>query len=353
MISALRLMGLLVGVSLIVAYVMLKRRRRIEQDAWWIALTIALIVVSLVPAVVSVPAGILSLSHLKAGRIITLLLLAEGVSLILLFGQRAKTDRLSRQLMKTIDHMTMTGFARRYPSASFGEILLIIPAYNEAENISSVIQAVPATVLGYSVSTLVVVDGGSDGTAAVAAQHGAFVCESPFNRGQGAASRVGYKLALRYGIPYVATMDADGQHHPHELENLLEPLVANKADVVQGSRRLGVYETDDSTRAVGVWFFSHFLTLLTGHQITDSSNGFRAMRSEVAATLPLYEDQYHTSELLATAARLGYRIVERPVTISPRQSGQAKKGRNLVYGFRFGRIMLRAWVRRLSPTDRA
>ncbi len=352
MMSTLRLFGVLTGVVLAVVYFWLKRRGRIERDSWWIALTMALILVSLFPSVVSVPAGVLSLSHLKAGRIITLLLLATGVTLVLLLAQRSKTERLSRQLTKTIDHITMSDFERRYPEGILGDILLIIPAFNEAQNIASVIQAVPPRVLGQSVSILVVVDGGSDGTATVAAQTGVLVCESPFNRGQGAASRVGYQLALKYGVPYVATMDADGQHHPEELENLLRPLLESQADIVQGSRQLGMYEADDSTRAVGVWFFSRFLTLLTGHQITDSSNGFRAMRSEVAATLPLYEDQYHSSELLATAARLGYRIVERPVTISRRQSGQAKKGRNLIYGFRFGRIMLRAWIRRLSSTDR-
>ena len=136
MMSTLRLFGVLTGVVLAVVYFWLKRRGRIERDSWWIALTMAFILVSLFPSVVSVPAGVLSLSHLKAGRIITLLLLATGVTLVLLLAQRSKTERLSRQLTKTIDHITMSGFDRRYPEGILGDILLIIPAFNEAQNIA-------------------------------------------------------------------------------------------------------------------------------------------------------------------------------------------------------------------------
>ena len=118
----------------------------------------------------------------------------------------------------------------------------------EADSIGGVVDTVPNEVCGLDVSALVIVDGGDDGTEAVARSRGAYACVAPANRGQGAALRLGYRVALDHGARYVATLDADGQYDPAELPTLVQPLVDDEADLVTGSRRLGSNTVGDPVR---------------------------------------------------------------------------------------------------------
>ena len=117
---------------------------------------------------------------------------------------------------------------------------MLIAAYQEEANLGDVLKEVPTMAGDLEVSTLVMVDGGSDGTDRVAIEAGVFTCVLPVNLGQGAALRLGYELALAHGARFVVTLDADGQNDPSELSTIIEPLMADEADFVIASRRLGV-----------------------------------------------------------------------------------------------------------------
>src|SRR5690606_18553931 len=125
----------------------------------------------------------------------------------------------------------------------------------------------------------------------------------------------GYQIARDGGARYIATIDADGQYDPAELEVVVAPLVAGEADFVTGSRRLGRESTSDGFRRLGVRFFAALVSLLTGQRITDTSNGLRAMRAEVTAAVELQQPQYQASELLIGTLARGFRVVERPTTM--------------------------------------
>ncbi|MDP9074816.1 MAG: glycosyltransferase family 2 protein [Actinomycetota bacterium] len=224
-------------------------------------------------------------------------------------------------------------------------LTVIIAAYNEAEAIGSVLARMPAVVCGLEVDVLVVVDGGADGTAEVARMAGVLVCEVPVNRGQGAALGLGYRLAAVHGAQLIATLDADGQCDPAQLPQLVAPLVADSADFVTGSRRLGDSHTDDRVRASGIVVFAALVSVLTGQRITDPANGFRAMRAEVPVGLRLGQRQYQAAELLVGALLAGYRVTEVPTTVYPRVAGSGKKGSNLSYGAHFARVILATWWR--------
>ena len=99
----------------------------------------------------------------------------------------------------------------------------MIAAYNEEGGIGPVIEALPATVCGLATAAIVVADGCADGTVAEAAEAGAIVCDVPVNRGQGAALRLGYRIAREGGAQYIVTTDADGQYNPAEMATLLAP----------------------------------------------------------------------------------------------------------------------------------
>jgi glycosyltransferase involved in cell wall biosynthesis len=191
------------------------------------------------------------------------------------------------------------------------------------------------------------VDGGDDRTNQVALEAGALTFTLRENLGHGYALRVGYSLAIELGADFVVTLDADGQNDPAEIPRMLEPLIDDEADFVLGSRRLGQDATSDRLRKAGVRVFSRVVTALGGAKLTDSSNGFRALRVLMLEDVVdrLTQPQYQTAELLITCLKRGWRVTERPVRWLPRASGTSKKGRNYLFGLRYARVVLGTWWR--------
>jgi glycosyltransferase involved in cell wall biosynthesis len=240
---------------------------------------------------------------------------------------------------------------------SLPPVAIVIAAYNEAGAIGPVVDALPAEVCGLATATIVVADGCADSTAAEAAEAGAMVCDVPVNRGQGAALRLGYRIAREGDAAYIVTTDADGQYNPAEMQAVLAPVVAGEADFVTGSRQLGSQETKDMIRRAGVRFFAGTISLLTGQKISDTTFGLRAMRAEVTGVVQLSQPQYQASELLIGVITHGYKVAEVPATIHRRRVGESKKGQNplyqmhipgvnnLFYGLRFARVAYGTWWR--------
>ena len=233
----------------------------------------------------------------------------------------------------------------------------MIAAYNEEGAIGPVVEALPGSACGLQAVKIVVSDGAIDGTVKEAEAAGALVCDVPVNRGQGAALRLGYRLAREGGAAYIVTTDADGQYNPAEIERLLEPILAEEADFVTGSRRLGSEETRDPVRRLGVRVFAITISALTGQRISDTTFGLRAMRAEVTGSVLLEQPQYQAAELLIGVITHGYKIAEVPATIHRRRVGESKKGQNplyklhipgvnnLFYGVRFARVAYGTWWR--------
>ncbi len=253
--------------------------------------------------------------------------------------------RRTANLVGFVVDRAWSDFEQRYPEARFGPVVALIAAYDEEENIGDVLKAIPDRVGGLEVSTLVVVDGGTDGTAAVAAKAGVFTCVLPVNLGHGAALRLGYRLVLAHGARFVVTLDADGQNDPAEMETMVRPLLEDTADFVIASRRLGVDQTTDWFRRAGVKLYAAVLNRMIAQPVSDSSNGYRAFRAELLEDIVphLVEDQYQTAEVVITAASRGWRIAEQPTVWHPRASGTSKKGGNLFFGLQYARVIATTW----------
>jgi hypothetical protein len=238
-------------------------------------------------------------------------------------------------------------FFAAHPPGVGAPVAVVIPAFNEEPTVAEVVAEIPAEVAGLATEVIVVVDGSTDATAAAATSAGALVCDVPINRGQGTVFRLGYWLARARGAEVIATIDADGQYEPLELERLVEPIVAGRADFVNGSRRLGTELTTDPVRHAGVIFFGGLVSLLVRQRITDPACGIRAMRANVSAAVTLEQPQYQSSELLISTAMNGFRVIEVPTTMRDRPAGATgtKKGPNLLYGMRFARAVLGTWRR--------
>jgi glycosyltransferase involved in cell wall biosynthesis len=244
-------------------------------------------------------------------------------------------------------------FIERYPDVSFASIVAVIAAYNEEESLGEVLRAMPATVAGHKMDIIVVDDGSSDGTAKVALDHpGVYVASLSRNCGQGVALRLGYELARDHGATYLVTLDGDMQWDPAEIPDVLAPVLKDEADFVLGSRTLGIGENPDRMRRYGVGFFRWLVRMLTGVPVTDTSTGLRAMRAEVTAKVPQVQAQYQASELLIGTIYAGYRLGEVPVTMHKRFAGESKKGHNVIYGLRYGRVILTTWWRQSRRAGR-
>lgn len=236
-------------------------------------------------------------------------------------------------------------------------VALVIAAYNEEGAVGPVVESLPRTVCGLQAEVIVVADGCADATAKEADAAGAVVADCEVNRGQGAALRLGYRIAREGGAQYIVTTDADGQYNPEDIPGMLQPILDGKADFVTGSRRLGSQETNDPIRTAGSMFFATLVSVLTGQRITDTSFGMRAMKAEVTGAVLLEQPQYQSSELLIGIITHGYRVLEVPATIHKRKVGESKKGsnplyhlhipglNNVFYGFRYMRVVLGTWWR--------
>jgi hypothetical protein len=243
------------------------------------------------------------------------------------------------------DRAALTDLHDRYGTPRLAPVVVVIAAYDEADAIGAVIDAIPGRSCGLEVDTLVVVDGATDATAEVARRHGAYTCEVATNRGQGAALRLGYHIAREGGASYVVTTDADGQYDLDELPRLLQPLIADSADFVTGSRALGGNHGAVPVRRLGSRVFAWLVSALTGQRVSDTSFGFRAMKAPVTGAVTLSQPQYQSAELLIGVLARGYRVLEQPMTMRARTAGRSKKGNSLVYGWSYARVVFGTWRR--------
>lgn len=346
--TSIRALGIAFGVVVfLVTFVRFRQGRLGRFDfLFGSGLAAALVVIGLEPDTVNGLRALLALQDDQFSRLIALAIVSNGLLWLAVLYLRVRWTDLNRQLDRLARGACLTEFQRVYPEVkALAPVLVLIPAYDEEENIGRVLEKIPERACGRPTGALVIDDGSSDQTTRVAREGGALAIRSPANRGGGAALRAGFDIGAHLGSEIVVTMDADGQHDPAEIERLVQPIVDDRFDIVIGSRLIGKREPDSAVRLAGIYFFNAVIRLLTTAKVTDCSNGYRALRLTALDRLELRQDQYHTSELIIEAAKKGVRIGEAPVTVSRRLSGESKKGRSWFYGVSFAKTILKTWLR--------
>jgi hypothetical protein len=279
-------------------------------------------------------------------RILGLAVFAIAILFLLVMRALTESARMNQQLSALLEGLAWEEFrGAKLPARFRDRIAILIPAYEEAENVGPVIERIPSEVCGIETSILVVDDGSRDETSDAAARAGAIVARHVINRGGGAALRTGYRLMSESGARIVVTLDADGQHRPEEMERLVKPILDGEVDMAHGSRVLGDADANTRARELGIVFFNRVVSFITRTKVSDCSNGYRAVRTTVLPTLVLRQEQFHTSEFMIEAIKRGIPAKEVPVTVDKRLSGHSKKPAVVRYGLGFTNAIVRTWLR--------
>ena len=237
--------------------------------------------------------------------------------------------------------------------------IVIIPTYNEKENIEKIIRAINA--LDKQFHILVIDDGSPDGTAAIVKRlmqeefaGGLFIVERPGKLGLGTAYIQGFKWALQHDYEYIFEMDADFSHDPADLPRLYSACHDEGYDLAIGSRYVsGVNVVNwPMGRVLMSYFASKYVRLVTGFKVHDTTAGFKCYRRRVLQTIELDKIRFRgyafQIEMKFTAHKIGFRIKEVPVIFVNRREGVSKMSGGIFGEAFFGVMRLRwdGWTRR-------
>jgi glycosyltransferase involved in cell wall biosynthesis len=219
-------------------------------------------------------------------------------------------------------------------------IAVVVPAFNEADRLRNLLPCIAAWVFGVPVRVIVVSDGSTDGTEAIALDHGAILVHLPNNGGKGAALRAGFARAMELDPSCVITMDADGQHDPADLERLVWPVMVGECALAIGSR----FSSDPSrgptplNRYLVRKLLIAALRATVGRTYTDPCCGYRCFSPQALQAIRLDGDHYQSElEALFEVAIHGFSVVE----VSVRKAYPPGWSKMAVP---FGRLAGRTWV---------
>lgn len=207
------------------------------------------------------------------------------------------------------------------------KLLIIIPCYNEASSIGSLLEQIRQIKLAEDIlpDWVVVNDCSKDNTSQIAMQHGAKVLDLPVNLGIGGAMQTGYKYAAQSGYDLAVQLDGDGQHPPQELQKLIDEYLQFKCNIVIGSRFIVKQGFQSSAlRRMGIKYLHWISKILTGKNIYDITSGYRLFdKKAIEIAAKYYPDDYPEPESLVVFSRSGLTISEVPVIMKERQGGRS------------------------------
>jgi len=199
--------------------------------------------------------------------------------------------------------------------------IIIIPAYNEEENIERTVNAIQKSAQDFDY--VIINDCSIDNTRKICEEKGFNIVNLPINLGIGGAVQTGYKYAYENGYDVAVQVDGDGQHDPEFLSTMAEYLIEHRVDMVIGSRFIEKKGFQSSiTRRMGIKFFSGLIKVLTGKTITDPTSGLRMIGRNVMEIFSQdYPRDYPEPESIVAVLRKNMKIEEIPVVMLERKGG--------------------------------
>lgn len=205
------------------------------------------------------------------------------------------------------------------------KILMVIPAYNEEENILNTCNKIKE--FSNELDYIVINDGSKDNTLKILQENNLNHINLIENLGIGGAVQTGYKYAYENDYDIAIQFDGDGQHDVNCVANICEPIINGQADMVIGTRYLDKSSSEfQSTfmRRLGSTIISFFIKLTCHKKITDPTSGFRAVNKQIIEEFAKdYPTEYPEPESTVTLLKKGYKVKEVPVSMNERQGGQS------------------------------
>jgi len=227
------------------------------------------------------------------------------------------------------------------------KLVVLIPAFNEEENIQKVIQSIPKKVLGVSeIKVLVVNDGSTDKTMDMAMNGGAYrVVSHKKNLGVGAAFMTGIRNAISMNADILVAVDADSQFDSNQIPELILPILNNQADVVIGSRFQNKKPKNiPRIKYLGNKIFTKIVSSLVQQKFTDTQTGFRAYSKEALLNISVVSDFTYTQEVLIDLKFKGMQITEVPISVKYDDKRKSRVVKNI---FKYSSKVLAILIRTL------
>lgn len=206
------------------------------------------------------------------------------------------------------------------------DVCVTIPAYNEEETVGTVVRECREILSqhGYEHEVLVIDDGSTDNTAAVAEDAGAIVIAHHTNKGLGRTFATGLRNALETDADIIVNIDADGQYRTADMPGLVETVANGEADMALGVRSVFSLDHMPTSKKVGNKIGSIVTSMLSGKRITDAQSGFRAMSRELVCRLNLFGRYTYVQESIIQTAYKGFTIKQVPIEFYARESGDSR-----------------------------
>ncbi len=244
------------------------------------------------------------------------------------------------------------------------ELLIIIPAYNEAKNIGDFLDKLEQPEIAGIADVLVMNDASKDNTAEIVRSRNHAVVTHVFNLGYGSGLQVGYNYALRNGYKYIIQMDADGQHDACNVTTIYQALTSQdengkQPDIVLGSRFLegSVSFKISKIKKIAITMFRFLIKLGTGKKIMDPTTGLQGLSQraiEYYAGYGHFDDKYPDANMIMQMLMLGFRVTEVPAVMHARTEGVSMHSglKPIKYMFRMIFSIIAVWIRvRLYKVD--
>lgn len=237
------------------------------------------------------------------------------------------------------------------------DLLIIIPAYNEAKNIGAFLDKLEEPEIASIADILVMNDASKDNTAGIVRERNHAVVTHVFNLGYGSGLQVGYNYAMRRDYKYVIQVDADGQHDACNILNIYNELKRTDADgkcpdIVLGSRFMegSVSFPISAVKKIAINLFRFLIRLCTGQKILDPTTGLQGLSRRAVkyyAGFGHFDDKYPDANMIMQMIMLGYKVVEIPAVMHARTEGVSMHSglKPIKYMFRMMFSIIAVWIR--------
>jgi len=322
-----QILGLVIALLAFTLVLIARKKKRLNSRflLFWVLFWSVFIVFDLYPSIAASfsPGFTLELSAYVwvAGSALTVFVLVFALfSFLFDLNQKVTTLIREQAVLNGKLQMARAGGNRNNKKK---RVAIIIPAHDEENSISSVLERIPP--LDQLEKKIFVIDDGSeDSTAKIAEQNGVEVIRHPVTLGVGGALKTGYLLAKEWDADVIAQFDADGEHDPMELPNLLEPVLKGEVDMVLGSRFMNGDVPLSTIRKMGIRFYTWLVNKLTRYKLTDITIGYRVFKRDILDKVMFPSEKHWAIAMALLASRNGVKIKEVPIRSTIRKTGKSQ-----------------------------